>query len=97
MEVGTHNIGSCPYETLSSKTFQVDRREYHFEKEVKDPISGEVVRYFPKWKQVARQLVSIPFALVAFCILGALTTLIFGVELLISHVYVDEYKDWIAS
>lgn len=94
---GIRVLGAWLGNLIVAKVSQVDRREYHFEKEIKDPISGEAVRYFPKWKQVARQLVSIPFALVAFCVLGALTTLIFGVELLISHVYVGEYKDWIAS
>lgn len=44
---------------------------------------------------MARQLVSLPFALVALVVLGAITTAIFGIELLISHVYAGDYKEWI--
>lgn len=74
---------------------QVDRRDYKYEKELQDPATGETIRYFPKRKRIARQLVSLPFALVALAALGAITTAIFGIELLISHVYAGEYKDWI--
>ena len=42
-----------------------------------------------------RQLASIPFALAALIVLGAITTGVFGIELFLSHVYSGSYKAWL--
>ena len=76
-------------------SLKVNRREYVWEKEIRDPITGEKQQYFPKHKQVMRQLLSIPFTLAALLVLGSITTAIFGIEVFISHVYTGAYKDWL--
>lgn len=74
---------------------KVNRPEYVYEKEVRDPITGEKQQYFPKRKQVARQLISIPFALAALAVLGTVTTGVFGLEMFIQHIYDGEWKAWL--
>ncbi|ETN40720.1 uncharacterized protein HMPREF1541_05000 [Cyphellophora europaea CBS 101466] len=76
-------------------SLKVNRREYVYEKEIQDPITGEKQQYFPKRKQVARQLISIPFALAALAVLGTVTTGVFGIEVFISHIYDGKYKAWL--
>lgn len=76
-------------------SLKVDRKEYVWEKEVCDPITGEKQHHFPKYKQVLRQLLSIPFTIFALLVLGSITTGIFGIEVFISHIYTGAYKDWL--
>lgn len=66
---------------------KVDRVQYQWEKEVKDPVSGQLVRVFPGWKQFLRQLLLIPFASVASIALGSLICVTFAGEVFISEVY----------
>jgi anoctamin-10 len=63
------------------------RREFQYEKEVHDPITGETTRYFPATKRLYRQLLQVPFALVASIALGSLIAICFGIEIFISEVY----------
>jgi anoctamin-10 len=83
--------------TTCLQSLQVNRREYKYEKEIRDPITGEKQQYFPKRKQVLRQLISIPFALAALAVLGTVTTGVFGVEMFISHIYDGEWKTYLVS
>ena len=63
------------------------RREFKFEKEVRDPITGETIRMYPARKRIARQLLQIPFAIMAIIALGSLIATCFGIEIFISEVY----------
>jgi anoctamin-10 len=66
---------------------QKKRREFEHEKEIKDPITGEIVRWFPAKKRLQRQLLQIPFAILAAVALGTLICTCFGIEIFLSEVY----------
>jgi anoctamin-10 len=63
------------------------RRDFHYEKEIHDPITGETTLYFPAIKRLSRQLLQVPFALLASLALGSLIAICFGIEIFISEVY----------
>ena len=63
------------------------RRSFAYEKEVADPITGETIQFFPAKKRVMRQLLQIPFALLASLALGAIIATCFGIEIFISEIY----------
>ena len=63
------------------------RKDFKYEKEVKDPITGETVTMFPSTTRLARQVLQIPFALLASLMLGSLIAACFGIEIFISEVY----------
>lgn len=56
-------------------------------KEAIDPITGEMQLTFPAVDRLKRQLLQIPFAIVAAIILGSLIATCFGIEIFISEVY----------
>jgi anoctamin-10 len=66
---------------------QEKRREFKHEKDVKDPITGETVQWFPAQKRLQRQLLQVPFAILAVIALGTLICTCFGIEIFISEVY----------
>ncbi|KAL8829298.1 MAG: hypothetical protein Q9191_002087 [Dirinaria sp. TL-2023a] len=63
------------------------RKDFQHEKEVKDPVTGEIVRIFPETKRLARQALQIPFAILASLALGTLIATCFGIEIFLSEVY----------
>src|SRR5437764_727758 len=63
------------------------RRDFEYEKEIHDPITGETTLYFPAIKRLYRQLLQVPFALLASLALGSLIAICFGIEIFISEVY----------
>jgi anoctamin-10 len=63
------------------------RREFQAEKVISDPITGEKVGFFPATTRLQRQLLQIPFALIAAALLGCLIATCFGIEVFISEVY----------
>ena len=73
---------------------KVDRPQYVWEKEVRDPITGKVERVFPAWKQLLRQLLLLPFASVATAALGTLIVVTFAMEVYISEVYNGPFKGY---
>ncbi|KAI9721043.1 MAG: hypothetical protein M1812_002524 [Candelaria pacifica] len=66
---------------------QTKRRDFKYEKEAKDPVTGETMHVFPEMKRLQRQLLQIPFAIVAVLALGTLIATCFGIEVFISEVY----------
>ncbi len=66
---------------------QEKRREFKHEKEMKDPITGEAVQVFPATKRLQRQLLQVPFAILAGVALGSLIATCFGIEIFISEIY----------
>lgn len=71
---------------------QEKRREFQHEKEVRDPITGEIVQVFPATKRLYRQLLQIPFALLASVALGTVIATCFGIEIFLSEVYNGPFK-----
>lgn len=68
-------------------SIQQKRRDFKHEKEVRDPVTGETVRIFPATKRLGRQLLQVPFALLAALALGTLIATCFGIEIFLSEVY----------
>ena len=68
------------------------RREFRPEKTVTDPITGEQVSFFPASKRLQRQLLQIPFAILAVVALGAIIATCFAIEIFISEVYDGPFK-----
>ncbi|KAK9242051.1 calcium-activated chloride channel-domain-containing protein [Lipomyces tetrasporus] len=74
---------------------KVNRSQYQWEREVKDPISGQVTHTFPGWKQFLRQMLLVPFASVASVALGTLIVVTFASEVFISEVYNGPLKGYL--
>lgn len=72
------------------------RRQFTHEKEVVDKVTGETVLVFPATTRLSRQLLQIPFALVAVFALGALIASCFAIEIFITEVYAGPFKTYLA-
>nr|OQO17052.1 hypothetical protein B0A51_14203 [Rachicladosporium sp. CCFEE 5018] len=68
------------------------RHDFAHEKVVTDPVTGEEEHIFPATKRLQRQLLQVPFALVAALLLGALISTAFGIEIFISEIYNGPFK-----
>ena len=73
-------------------SIQEKRKEFKYEKEVKDPITGETQQIFPATKRLVRQLLQIPFAVVSILALGTVIATCFGIEIFISEIYDGPFK-----
>lgn len=71
---------------------KVNRIQYVWDKEVKDPITGQFNKVFSSRKQFLRQLLLIPFASSAAVALGSLIVITFAMEVFISEVYHGSLK-----
>lgn len=74
---------------------QLKRPEFRHEKEVTDPITGEKLRIYSPFKRLARQLLQIPFAIIAVSLLGSLICTCFSIEIFISEVYDGPFKTYL--
>jgi anoctamin-10 len=72
-------------------------RDFKPEKEVRDETTGEVRQVFPWRKRLLRQLLQIPFALVAASVLGAIIATCFAIEIFISEIYNGPLKGYLVS
>lgn len=68
-----------------SKT-KMNRPEYKYEQVIVDQY-GRTIHYTPKWKQISRQLLQVPFMAIATVALGLMISSVFAVEILISDSY----------
>ena len=73
------------------------RKDFQHEKEIIDPVTGEKVLIFPATRRLQRQLLQVPFALGAACVLGSLIATCFGIEIFISEVYDGPFKSVLVS
>jgi anoctamin-10 len=74
---------------------QRKRAAFKHEREVRDPITGEEVKLYSPVKRLGRQLLQIPFALSAACLLGGLIAACFAIEIFISEVYDGPFKSYL--
>ncbi|TVY84096.1 Uncharacterized protein LSUE1_G001428 [Lachnellula suecica] len=74
---------------------QHKRPEFQHEHVAQDPITGEEVKVYSPFKRLARQLLQVPFALVAALVLGSLIATCFGIEVFISEVYPGPFKSYL--
>ncbi|KEY66283.1 hypothetical protein S7711_02747 [Stachybotrys chartarum IBT 7711] len=54
--------------------------------------AGRIRHHFPKRKYIARQMLQVPFFILALICLGVVISLVFSIEVLISEVYDGAYK-----
>ena len=73
-------------------TIQQKRREFQPETEIKDQITGETLQFFPATKRLYRQLLQLPFAVLASFALGLIIATCFGIEIFLSEVYNGPFK-----
>ncbi|RDA86280.1 hypothetical protein CP532_5683 [Ophiocordyceps camponoti-leonardi (nom. inval.)] len=71
-----------------------DRPQFFYDGVVVDE-AGRTRHYYPKWKQISRRLIQVPFILVATLSLGALIAIVFAIEVLISEAYDGPYKSYL--
>ena len=76
---------------------EVKQKDFTPEKTITDPVTGEQVGFFPASKRFQRQLLQIPFAIIAACSLGAVIATCFGIEVFISEVYDGPLKSVLVS
>ncbi|SMQ47056.1 unnamed protein product [Zymoseptoria tritici ST99CH_3D7] len=55
--------------------------------EVEDPATGEIQKIFPATERVKRQLLQLPFAILAIVVLGSLIFACFAIEIFIGEIY----------
>ncbi|EFY96896.2 transmembrane protein 16K [Metarhizium robertsii ARSEF 23] len=65
---------------------KINRPAFKYDKIIVDE-NGRTKHYFPKWKQIARQLLQIPFIILATIVLGLMICSVFVVEVLICETY----------
>ena len=75
---------------------KADRPQFRYEKEFVDA-TGRVQHYFPKWKRVARQLITVPFVLFSTIVLSILIAGVFALEVFICEAYEGPYKFYYVS
>ncbi|AEO59358.1 hypothetical protein MYCTH_2119594 [Thermothelomyces thermophilus ATCC 42464] len=71
---------------------KITRPQYRWQKIIVDS-TGRRKHYYPKRKQMLRQLLQIPFMITAVVILGVIILGIFALETLISEAYDGPYRD----
>lgn len=76
---------------------QHKRPQFKHEREIKDPVTGEQIKIYSPIKRLARQLLQIPFAILATLLLGTLIATCFGIEIFISEVYDGPFKTYLVG
>lgn len=86
---------SCRWQTKGVSAVQTTRREFKAEKEVRDESTREMRGVFSASKRMQRQLLQIPFALLAATALGAIIATCFAIEIFISELYNGPLKSYL--
>ncbi|KAB8339152.1 hypothetical protein FH972_022088 [Carpinus fangiana] len=63
------------------------RHEFAPERTHKDPVTGELIEFFPSAKRIQRQALQIPFAIICALVLGSLIATCFAIEIFVGEVY----------
>ncbi|KAJ5085004.1 hypothetical protein N7532_009775 [Penicillium argentinense] len=85
----------CRWQTKGVSAVQTKRREFKPEKEVRDDSTGEMRGVFSATTRMQRQLLQIPFALLAAIALGAIIATCFAIEIFISELYNGPLKTYL--
>ncbi|OJJ50716.1 hypothetical protein ASPZODRAFT_148155 [Penicilliopsis zonata CBS 506.65] len=83
------------WQTRGVSAVRMTRREFRPESQVRDEHTGELCGVFPASKRIYRQLLQIPFALVAAVGLGIIIATCFAIEIFISEVYNGPLKTYL--
>ncbi|CAK7564647.1 MAG: hypothetical protein SEPTF4163_002543 [Sporothrix epigloea] len=74
---------------------QLPRPQFRFEREAKDPITGETVMVYSPFRRLLFQLLQVPFALACVAVLGSLIALCFSIEIFITEIYGGPFKQYL--
>ena len=88
---------SCRWQTRGVSFLRPKRREFQPEMEVRDEDTGEIRGVFPQYKRIQRQLLQIPFTVVAVIGLGVIIATCFAIEIFISEIYNGPLKGYLVS
>ncbi|KAL4778363.1 calcium-activated chloride channel-domain-containing protein [Aspergillus varians] len=86
---------SCRWQTKGVSVVRLKRREFKPEREVLDQVTGETRGVFPATTRLQRQLLQVPFALVATVALGVIIATCFAIEIFISELYTGPLKTYL--
>jgi hypothetical protein len=87
---------SIRWNTRGINMVKGNRPQFKYTKVVVDK-SGHTTHTFPRYLQISRQLLQIPFLMVATVALGAIITAVFAIEVLICETYVGPYQYYLVS
>ncbi|RJE20040.1 plasma membrane channel protein, partial [Aspergillus sclerotialis] len=85
----------CRWQTKGVSAVRPKRREFKPEREIRDEGTGEVKGVFPARKRMVRQLLQVPFVLLASVALGVIIATCFAIEIFISEVYNGPFKTYL--
>lgn len=71
------------------------RHDFQHKHEAVDPVTGETMYIFPARDRIMRQMLQIPFGIVAVLMLGSLITTCFAIEIFINEVYSGPGKSYL--
>lgn len=86
---------SCRWQSKGVSVVRTARRQFVPEKEVRDEGTGEIRGVFPAQKRMYRQLLQVPFAMLAAVALGVIIATCFAIEIFISEVYSGPLKTYL--
>jgi hypothetical protein len=75
---------------------KINRPSFKYERILVDE-NGRTKHYFPKWKKICRQLLQLPFILLATIVLGLMICSVFVVEVLICETYEGPHQFYLVS
>jgi hypothetical protein len=88
---------SCRWQSKGVSALREKRRAFKPEREVQDESTGEIRGVYPATKRLQRQLLQVPFALLAVVALGVIIATCFAIEIFISEIYNGPFKSYLVS
>lgn len=88
---------SCRWQTKGVSVVKPKRRSFKPEREIRDEGTGEMIGVFSKRKRMVRQLLQVPFVLLASVALGVIIATCFAIEIFISEVYNGPFKSYLVG
>lgn len=76
---------------------QHPRTQFQFDRETRDPVTGEVIKVYSPLKRLRHQLLQLPFAVACLLLLGSLIISCFAIEIFISEVYNGPFKQYLVG
>ncbi|KAJ1325686.1 anoctamin-10 [Microdochium nivale] len=74
---------------------KINRSGFRYDQVTIDAATGKERFHYARWKLVARQMLQVPFFLTSLATLGAIISVVFALEVLVSEVYEGAYKGYL--
>ncbi|KXJ90710.1 calcium-activated chloride channel-domain-containing protein [Microdochium bolleyi] len=74
---------------------KINRSNFKYDRVTVDKETGRELHHYPKWKLVLRQALQVPFFLGSLATLGAIISMVFALEVMVSEVYEGAYKSYL--